>query len=106
MGTAYLFCPEARVSPVHRAALTSRRAVRTAWTNVFTGRPARAIVNRIVEELGPIAVEAPQFPQAATAMAPLRAKSEALGSEDFVPLWAGQTASLGRVFPAGELNVA
>lgn len=104
MGTAYLFCPEARVSPVHRAALTSRRAVRTALTNVFTGRPARAIVNRIVEELGPIAVEAPQFPQAATAMAPLRAKSEALGSEDFVPLWAGQAASLGRVFPAGELT--
>jgi nitronate monooxygenase len=104
VGTGYLFCPEARVSPVHRAALASQRAVRTALTNVFTGRPARAIVNRVVEEVGPIAEEAPEFPQAATALAPLRAKSEALGSEDFVPLWAGQAASLGRVLPAGELT--
>jgi nitronate monooxygenase len=104
MGTAYLFCPEARVSPVHRAALSSPRAVKTALTNIFTGRPARAIVNRIVEELGPISELVPEFPQAATAIAPLRAKSEALGSEDFVPLWAGQAASLGRILPAGELT--
>ena len=104
IGTAYLFCPEARVSPVHRAALASPRAARTALTNVFTGRPARGIVNRIVREVGPLAEDAPEFPLAAGAIAPLRAKSEALGSEDFVPLWAGQAAPLGRAMPAGELT--
>jgi nitronate monooxygenase len=104
IGTAYLFCPEARVSPMHRAALSSPRAARTALTNIFTGRPARAIVNRLIEDLGPMADEAPEFPLAIADSAPLRAKSEARGSDDFVPLWAGQAAALGRALPAGELT--
>ena len=104
IGTAYLFCPEASVSPVHRAALGSPRAVRTALTNVFTGRPARGVVNRIVRELGPLSEAALEFPLAAGAIAPLRARSEALGSDDFVPLWAGQAAALGRAMPAGALT--
>lgn len=93
VGTAYLLCPEARTSDVHRAALAGRTARTTAVTNVFTGRPARAIVNRIVRELGPISPQAPEFPLAAAALAPLRAKAESMGSGDFSPLWAGQNAS-------------
>ena len=104
MGTAYLFCPEAKVSPVHRQALRNAKENQTAITNVFTGRPARGIVNRIVREVGPLSALAPEFPLAAGAVTPLRSKSEAAGSEDFVPLWSGQAARLGRELPAGELT--
>jgi len=90
VGTAYLLCPEAATRAVHRAALKSDAARATAITNVFTGRPARAIVNRLVKELGPISSAAPAFPLAETAVAPLRARAESQGRGDFSPMWAGQ----------------
>lgn len=93
IGTAYLLCPEATTSAVHRAALKSDAARVTALTNLFTGRPARGIVNRIMRELGPISAAAPAFPLATSAIAPLRAKAESRGSGDFSPLWAGQNAT-------------
>jgi nitronate monooxygenase len=93
VGTAYLLCAEATTSAVHRAALKSDAARVTALTNVFTGRPARGIVNRIVREVGPISAAAPPFPLAVSAVAPLRARAESLGSSDFSPLWAGQNTS-------------
>jgi nitronate monooxygenase len=93
VGTAYLLCPEATTSAVHRAALKSDAARVTALTNVFTGRPARGIVNRVVRELGPMSGAAPAFPLAAAAIMPLRAKAESLGRGDFSPLWAGQNTS-------------
>ncbi len=93
VGTAYMLCPEATTSSVHRAALKSEQARHTALTNVFTGRPARGIVNRLVRELGPISALAPAFPLAYGAVAPLRARAEGRGSGDFSPLWSGQNAS-------------
>lgn len=93
VGTAFLRCPEATTSAIHRAALVSDAARHTALTNVFTGRPARGIVNRIVRELGPISAKAPAFPLATAALAPLRAAAERAGSGDFSPLWSGQNAS-------------
>jgi nitronate monooxygenase len=104
IGTAYLLCPEATTSALHRAALKSDAARVTALTNVFTGRPARGIVNRAVRELGPINDLAPEFPFAAGALAPLRAKSESLSSHDFSPLWAGQNSSGCKEIPAGQLT--
>ena len=104
VGTAYLLCPEAKTSAVHRAALKTDAARVTALTNVFTGRPARAIVNRIVRELGPISRAAPAFPGAATAIAPLRARAESQDSGDFSPLWAGQNASACREIAAAVLT--
>src|SRR5262249_15625131 len=104
IGTAYLHCPEAQISPLHRQALKSARDNQTAITNVFTGHPARAIVNRIVREVGPMSDVAPQFPLAAAVLAPLRAKSELAGSADFTPLWSGQSARLSRELPAAELT--
>lgn len=106
VGTAYLLCPEARTSAVHRAALKSDTARTTVVTNLFTGRPARAIVNRIVRELGPMASDTPAFPLAAAAIAPLRARAESQGSGDFSPLWSGQNASGCREMPAAELTRA
>ena len=104
IGTAYLWCPEAKISAAHRDALQSARDDGTALTNLMTGRPARGIVNRVMREIGPMADVAPEFPLAAGALAPLRAKAEAQGSGDFSPMWAGQSAALGRALPAGELT--
>lgn len=86
IGTAYLFCPEATVSKTHRQALEAARDDQTMITNVFSGRPARVISNRIVRDLGPLAEGVPAFPLAGTALAPLRAKAELAGSADFTPL--------------------
>jgi nitronate monooxygenase len=105
VGTAYMFCPESKISAPHRAALKTSRSDATALTNLMTGRPARGIVNRVMREIGPISDIAPEFPLAAGALAPLRAKAEALGSGDFSPMWSGQAASLGREMPARELTV-
>jgi nitronate monooxygenase len=104
IGTAYLLCPEAKISSAHRYALRNAKDNQTALTNVFTGRPARGIVNRIVREVGPMSDLAPEFPLAAGPLAPLRFRSEAIGSDDFVPLWSGQAARLARELPAGELT--
>ncbi len=90
VGTAYMLCPEATTSAIHRAALKSELARVTALTNLFTGRPARGIVNRIMRELGPINPAVPPFPMATSAILQLRGKAEAAGVGDFSPLWAGQ----------------
>lgn len=104
IGTAYLLCAEATISPLHRAALKSEAARHTALTNLFTGRPARGIVNRIMKELGPIGTAVPDFPLAASAIAPLRARAESQGSDDFSPLWSGQNSSGCKEIPAGALT--
>jgi nitronate monooxygenase len=96
IGTAYLRTLEATISPIHRAALASARDDATRLTNVFTGRPARGLVNRFVAEVGPMCEDAPQFPLAAGAAAPLRTAGEKRGSGDFSPLWAGESAALAR----------
>jgi nitronate monooxygenase len=104
VGTAYLFCPEAKVSALHRAALRGARDDATVLTNLFTGRPARGIVNRFIHELGPMNAVAPQFPAAANAVTPLRAEAERRSSSEFSPLWSGQAAALAREMSAGELT--
>ena len=104
IGTAYLLCPEATTSAVHRAALKSGAASHTALTNIFTGRPARGIVNRIMREIGPMSPAAPAFPFATSAIAPLRAMAEGQGSGDFSPLWSGQNASGCKEVPAAQLT--
>ncbi|MEO8310099.1 MAG: nitronate monooxygenase, partial [Caldimonas sp.] len=104
IGTAYLCCPEATTTRIHRAALMSSAAQHTALTRLITGRPARGIVNRLMREVDDRS--APAFPLATAAIAPLRAAAEALGSGDFSPLWAGQNASGCSERPAGELTRA
>jgi nitronate monooxygenase len=104
VGTAYLLCPEATVTSTHRAALTGEAARHTALSNLFTGRPSRGIMNRLMRELGPLSDKPPQFPLAALAIAPLRAKAEAQGSGDFSPLWSGQNATGCREVPAARLT--
>ena len=104
IGTSYLLCPESIISAVHRAALKSTAARHTALTNIFTGRPARGIMNQVMRELGPINDAAPEFPLATTAITPLRTLAEAQGTGDFSPLWSGQNASGCREIPAARLT--
>jgi nitronate monooxygenase len=107
IGTAYLFCPEAHVPRLHLEALMNAADDDTVVTNVFSGRPARGIVNRLISEVGPMASDAPAFPLASSAIAPLRAKSEPAGSRDFMNLWSGQAVRLARRgVSAGELTRA
>lgn len=100
VGTAYLFTPQARISAAHHTALRTAKESETAITNLFTGRPARGILNRVMREIGPISDKAPTFPLAGGALMPLRAKDPA----DFANLWAGQAFRLGIEMPATELT--
>lgn len=104
VGTAYLLCPEAMTSPLHRAALAGEDRTHTELTRLFTGRPARGLVNRLMRELGPMSGLAPAFPLATAAIAPLRAAAEAAGRSDFSPMWSGQNSSGCRAVGAAELT--
>jgi nitronate monooxygenase len=106
IGTAYLRCPESKVTGPARTALAQARDDATAITNVMTGRPARGVANRVMREIGPVSPDVPAFPHAATAIGSLKAASEKLGKVDFTSLWAGQAVRLGREMPAAELTRA
>lgn len=102
VGTAYLLCPEATTSPLHRAALQGEASRHTALTRLFSGRPARGIVNRVMREVGDD--RAPAFPTASAALAPLRQAAEQVGRTEFTPLWSGQNATGCAAVPAAQLT--
>src|SRR6195256_4941367 len=106
IGTAFLLTPEAKTVALPRLALAEADDNSTTLTNVFTGRPARGVPNRVMREVGPISPDAPGFPYAATGLAPLKAAAEKLGKVDFTNLWAGQAVRMGREMPAAELTRA
>jgi nitronate monooxygenase len=103
MGTAFLLCPEAATPPLHRDALRQAREIGTVMTNVLSGRPARALANRLISEVGPFLETIPDFPLPMGELAPLRTAGERKGSRDFTPIWAGQGAALSRELPAKAL---
>lgn len=102
LGTAFLDCPESATPPEHRAAL-HREESRTELTSVFSGRPARGIVNRMMLELAGTDDAAPAYPVAYDAGKALAAAARQAGVDGFSPMWAGQAARLCRAVPAGEL---
>lgn len=104
IGTAYLHSPESLISAAHRKALASEAARRTVATNLFTGGNARAIPNRLIDDLGPVNGAVPAYPDGAAVIAPLRRAAEAKGDPAFTPLWSGQSAPLCRSMPAAELT--
>jgi nitronate monooxygenase len=101
LGTAYLHTPEARISDAHRQRLNDGR---TLFTNLMSGGLARGLHGRLVDELGAIREEAPRYPLASAALAPIRAAAEKQGEYGFGPMWAGQAAPLGEALPATELT--
>lgn len=106
IGTAYLRCPESKVSAIIRRNLAQAQDGMTAITNVMTGRAARGIVNRAMRELGPVTADTPGFPHASAAFGPLKAEAEKQGKADFTNLWAGQAVALGHDMPAADLTRA
>ena len=104
IGTPYLFTPEALVSEMHLLSLKMAKDNSTAVTNLFSGRPARGIMNRIMQEVGPMSDFPTSFPNAGSALAPLKAAAEAEGRPDFSSLWSGQSAGLGESMGAADLT--
>ena len=104
IGTAYLFTPQATITSMHRAALENATDDQTVLTNIFSGKPARSLINRSVREIGPISEKAPAFAMAGNALAPLKTAAESAGSADFSSLWSGQAAALCKNTGAGELT--
>lgn len=104
IGTAYLLCNETTTSQLHRNALKGTASQHTAITNVFSGRPARGIVNRVMSELAFMHPSAPTFPYASIEITQLRALSEKQGSDAFTPLWSGQNTSGCKEISAAELT--
>lgn len=107
-GTAYLLCPEAKTSAVHRHAMTSvadaSTAEATQLTNLFSGRPARGLSNQLIQTLGALRDDLPAFPLCSGLLAPLRAAAEAQNRDDFSPLWAGTALQGCRVTSAAEVT--
>jgi nitronate monooxygenase len=101
LGTAYLHTPEAPISEVHRARLHDGH---TIFTNLLTGGLARGLPGRLMDDLGPVRSDAPPYPLASAALAPIRAAAEKRGEYGFGPMWAGQSAPLGEALPAAELT--
>lgn len=104
VGTSYLFTPESLISNLHRKALLEASDNKTALTNLFSGKPARSLVNRLMRDKGPMSDVTPVFPTAGAVLAPLKAKAELAGAADFSSLWAGQSASLGCEVSSQELT--
>jgi nitronate monooxygenase len=101
LGTAFLHAPEARISDAHRSRLNGGH---TLFTNLMTGGLARGLRGRLVDELGAVRSEAPPYPLASAALAPIRSAAEKQGEYGFGPMWAGQSAPLGVTLPAAELT--
>ena len=103
VGTAYMLCEESTIGTLHRQALENAARLPenypTALTNIFSGRPARGIVNRLMSETGYIHPDALPFPFAATATGALKAIAEKQGNTDFSNLWCGQN-------PTGCKNIS
>lgn len=104
LGTAYLLTPQAGRSELHRAAIRAGRDDMTRLTNLYTGRPARGLMTRLMRELGPMNSEAPAFPRATGAIDPVRAAFEKTGKGDLSLLWSGEAAALAREGDAGVLT--
>jgi nitronate monooxygenase len=99
LGTAFLRCPEAGTAEVHRQALAGDAP--TAMTRAFTGRLARGIRNRFMDQHSAAAPAA--YPELHHLTAPLRQAGRTAGDPALVNLWAGQSFELGRDLPAGQL---
>src|SRR6202162_1546410 len=94
MGTVFLSCEESGASLLHRQALQGKNAVHTALTRGFTGRLARGIRNRLLEELNQEGTAILPYPLQRRLIRNLAIPAEAAGRSDLLPLWAGQSANL------------
>lgn len=103
IGTAFLSTTEAGIAPAHRRALAASDGTDTRPTKAFSGRPARGIKNRYMDEMEAYEEMLPDFPLMNTVTAPARKASAAQDSPDFISLWAGQAVGLNRESTMSEL---
>jgi nitronate monooxygenase len=96
MGTAFLACEESGANPLHRKALLSGQARQTALTRGFTGRLARGIKNRLLDDLNQKDIDILPYPLQRALVRHLLIPAEKAGRPDLLPLWAGQSANLTR----------
>ncbi|MFJ6305373.1 nitronate monooxygenase [Streptomyces althioticus] len=101
LGTAFVAAHESGAHALHKQALTNPLFARTELTRAFTGRPARALVNRFLREHGPYAPAA--YPEVHHLTAPLRKAAAKAGDAQGLALWAGQGHRMARELPAGQL---
>ncbi len=94
MGTVFLACEESGASLLHRQALRGKKAGHTALTKGFTGRLARGIHNRLLQELNQEGTAVLPYPLQRSLVRNLAIPAEAAGRSDLLPLWAGQSANL------------
>jgi nitronate monooxygenase len=94
MGTVFLACGESGASLLHRQALREKKAGHTALTKGFTGRLARGIRNRLLQELNQEGTPILPYPLQRSLVRNLAIPAEAAGRSDLLPLWAGQSANL------------
>lgn len=104
LGTAFILCPESAANAAYRARLGGAAAQRTRLTAVLSGRPARGMVNRLIDHgEAPGAPPAADYPLAYDATKRLAAAATSRGAQDFAAQWAGQGAPLAREMPAARL---
>lgn len=103
MGTAFLACPESGITPAQRAAMARAQGTDTRITRAYSGRPARGIVNTMMERLAADEAAIPPYPIQNALTGALRRAAGVQGRADYLSLWAGQGVGAARVVPAGEL---
>ncbi len=103
IGTAFLPCEGSGASTALRKALLSKAAIRTDLTDAFTGRLARGMVNRLMDELSDIRSPRLPFPLQHALTQTVAGPASTQERADLMPLWAGQSAGLCRHTQASEL---
>ncbi len=103
MGTAFLLCHEANVQDNYRKAILTQEAEETKITSVFSGRPARGIRNRFMDEMEQHQGRISPFPITDAKTKPMRAAARSSGRSQYINLWAGQAGRLAREMSAAQL---
>ncbi len=103
LGTAFLACPESAIGPAQRAAMADAQATDTRVTRIYSGRPARGIVNTLMQRLAPHEAAVPAYPVQNALTGPLRKAAASQGRADYLSLWAGQGVAAARTLPAQQL---
>jgi nitronate monooxygenase len=103
LGTAFMRCPEAGTAPVWKEALRTAHDDQTRVTRVYSGRYARGIVNDFMLRLLPVENEILPYPVQNALTGEIRRTAAKAGRPEFLSLWAGQAAAIGREMPAADL---
>lgn len=103
VGTAFLSTIESSVSNAYKLALTGPGSRVTGVTRVFSGRHARGVRNRYMDEMRAFEATAPAYPVTNALTRDMRQAASRQGRAEFLSLWAGQAAPLARNWSVAQL---